>query len=435
MIGRRSRGGLVACLAVSCSLVVASCSLGDSTSESEADRTIVIFGPYRGVEADRFVSTFQDFVDDTGITVRYTGSNDFVTDLVSRVDNSAQTPDIAVIPQPGLVEQLVTAGSAFPIASETSQQLEDSFDADVADTVRFDGTDNGVPFRRTLKSVVWYRPDVFEAEGWKVPQTLDELETLSERIVESEREIAPWCFSMSAGDSTGWAATDWVEDIVVRRAGEDVYRQWADGEIGFGDPRIEAAFEEFHRLVLGTDRVAGGLTAVVSTPVQETWRPLLDAEPGCAMYRQADFALDWMPDVEVGPNGDIDWFVLPGAEGPEAPLLIGGDTIVALDDRTDVADLLDFYAGTTAGLPWVEQGGFLSAESTIAPGAYPEVERGFIETLDEAEVQVFDASDQMPPAIGSSLLWEQISAWVTGAIDYGELADTVDTARRALDDV
>ncbi len=412
--------------------VSALCAVGCAADEDNADgEAIVVFGPHHGAEADRLVDSLEEYAENTGVEVRYTGSTDFVMDLHGRID-SADAPDIAFVAQPGLVAQLVDDGSIFPLDEATSRQLVDNYDADVREIAEFDGVDYAVPFRRILKSVVWFRRDVFEAEGWEVPTTLDELEALSDTIAGSDRAIAPWCFSISAGSATGWAATDWVEDLVVRRQGHDFYDEWTAGTVEFADPAIEAAFVEFRDLVLRPGRVAGGIVDVVSKRANRAWEPLLESEPGCAMYRQADFALGWMPSsTQVGPDESLDWFVLPGALSGAAPLVIGGDLIVQFDDRPEVNGLMNFLAAADAGTPWAQAGGFLSAKSSIPEGVYPDVEQGFISVLETSPGQVFDASDQMHPDIGSGLLWSEITRWVSGAITYSEFAETIDAARRA----
>ncbi|MFT6290228.1 MAG: alpha-glucoside transport system substrate-binding protein [Ilumatobacter sp.] len=406
-------------------------------ADGDGGDPIVVFGPYRNAEADRLVESLEEYAALAGVEVRYTGSTDFVTDLTRRI-NSADAPDVALVPQPGLVNQLVDDESIFPLDDATRQQLVDNYNSDVLEIAEFDGVEYAVPFRRTMKSVVWFRRDVFETEGWALPTTLDELEALSAMIADGERDIAPWCFSISAGDATGWAATDWVEDLVVRRQGKAVYDQWTDGTVEFVDPAIEASFSEFRDLVLKPGRAAGGLVEVVSRRVDRAWEPLLRGEPGCAMYRQADFAIGWMPSgTKIGPGESLDWFVLPGVESGAAPLVIGGDEIVQFDDRSEVNDLMAFLASADAGTPWASSGGFLSAKSSITAEVYPDVEGGFVKALATSPVQVFDASDQMLPEIGSGLLWVEITKWVSGAITYAEFAETIDTARRqrALEDI
>lgn len=406
------------------------CAVGCATSDKDADvETIVVFGPYRGAEADRLIESLEEYPSSDRIEIRYTGSTNFVSDLNRRI-GSADAPDIALIPQPGLVTQLIDDESIVPLDAATSGQLIDNYADDVRELAEFEGVDYAVPFRRTLKSVVWFRRDVFEAEGWVQPTTLDELEALSETIAGSNRAIAPWCFAISAGDATGWAATDWVEDLVLRRHGPDIYDQWAAGTVEFADPAVSAAFDEFRQLVLEPGRVSGGVVEAMSQRVDRAWEPLLENEPGCAMYRQADFAIGWMPGgTQVGPDESLDWFLLPGVVAGSPPLVIGGDEIVQFNNRPEVNELMKFLASADAGSPWTRSGGFLSAKSSISEDEYPTVEKGFIAALATSQVQVFDASDQMHPDVGSGLLWAEITKWMSGAISYSELAETIDTAR------
>jgi alpha-glucoside transport system substrate-binding protein len=426
--GRIRRCRTLGAFGVASMLCAVGCAAGDTNVEGE---TIVVFGPYRGVEADRLVDSLQEYSAKAGVVIRYTGSTDFVSDLNRRID-SADAPDIALVPQPGLVTQLIDDELIVPLDTETSAQLVDNYGADVRAIANFGGLDYAVPFRRTLKSVVWFRRDVFEAEGWVLPATLDELEELSATIAGSDRAIAPWCFALSAGDATGWAATDWVEDLVLRRQGPELYDDWAAGAVEFADPAIAAAFAEFRELVLQPGRVAGGVVDVISQRVDKAWEPLLENEPGCAMYRQADFAISWMPGgTDVGPDESLDWFLLPGVASGSTPRVIGGDEFVQFNDRLEVAGLMNFLASADAGTPWARAGGFLSAKSSISADEYPDVEKEFVELLGSSEIQVFDASDQMPPDIGSGLLWAEITKWVGGAISYNQFAETIDTARSA----
>ncbi len=415
---------LLCCAAAGC--------VGAGTPEELPESTIEIFGPYRGVEADRFVETLQPFVESSGVGVRYIGSVDFVDDLERRAGEENDPPDVAVVPQPGLIRQLAEDRRIAQLDRATADAIAANYPGAVARFAKIDGKLYAVPFRLVVKSLVWYRPDVFADHGWTPPRTLDELERLVDRI-QSGTGIAPWCFSMAAGSATGWTATDWVEDLVLRGAGIERYRQWATGKLGFADPAIESAFEEFRALVLAPGRVAGGLAAVAATPVSEAVAPLFDDPPGCALYKQADFATAWMPSgTTIGPDGDVDWFMLPGATDESPPALIGGDQIVQFNREPKVDALMAYLAGPTAGASWARQGGFLSPKSSIPASSYPEdYLRALVAALGRAPALAFDASDQMPPDIGSGLLWRRITQWVSGVLDYATFAALIDAARNA----
>jgi len=182
--------------------------------------------------------------------------------------------------------------------------------------------------------------------------------------------------------------------------------------------------------VLANGRVYGGLADVVETPVEEAGLPLFDDPPGCVLYKQADFAVGWMPNgTTVGSDGDVNWFVLPGVTAAPPPLLLGGDQIVQFRRNPDVDALMAYLAGPTAGESWVREGGFISPKVSIPASAYPEqYVKALARALAETPALGFDASDQMPPAVGSGVLWTSITSWVAGVEDYDTFANRVDAA-------
>jgi alpha-glucoside transport system substrate-binding protein len=406
----------------------AGCGGGDRAA-APAD-AIEIFGPYRGAEADRLVEILQPWSERTGKAVRYIGSLDFVSDLRRRVEESGDPPDIAIIPQPGLIRGFAQEGQLVPVPDRTLAAVRENYSAEAARLGQLEGEQYAVPFRLTVKSLVWYRPALFRQRGWTVPRTSAELGRLVRAAAGAG--LAPWCFSMASGSATGWPATDWVEDLVLRSEGPDRYRRWATGAIPFSDPAIARAFDRFRTLVLDPGQVAGGIEAVAQTLVAEAWEPLLADPPGCALYKQADFAADWMPaDTTFGPRGDVDWFVLPGDDAGLPPVLVGGDQLVQFDRDPDVDDLMTYLAGPTAGASWVARGGFVSPKRTIGLDVYPPGNpRNVAELIAQRPQLAFDASDQMPPDVGSGLLWSGIADWVAGAVTYEELARSVDRALR-----
>lgn len=394
-----------------------------------AEPAIEIFGPYRGTEADRFVESLRPFLRESGLRVRYVGSVDFVEDLRRRVTEDNDPPDLAVVPQPGLVRQLAAEHRIVAPGRDVAAAVAADYPPETAAFGLVDGTLFAVPYRLTVKSLVWYRPDVFARHGWQRPRTLGELEALSARIA-SGSELRPWCFGMAAGSATGWAATDWVEDLVVRTAGPAVYRRWAAGSVPFRNPEIASAFARFRSLVLAPGRVAGGLAAVVQTPVEDALRPLFVDPPRCAMVKQADFAAAWLPDgTTIGAEGDVSWFPLPGATAADLPIVVGGDQVVQFRRDADVDALLAYLAGPDAGITWARRGGFVSPKSSIPEDAYPVgFHQGLVDALGSASAILFDASDRMPPDVGSGLVWSGITRWVAGVDDYATFARQTDDA-------
>ncbi|WP_420452198.1 ABC transporter substrate-binding protein [Ilumatobacter sp.] len=399
------------------------------SDEGAGDGSIEVFGPWLGADADAFADSVEGFVERTGIEVRYTGSLDVVSDLRGRLDGALAPPDVAVIPQAGFVDDLA------------AQEAIVAFSDDVATAVRADFPDSTLevddagelrafPYRTVVKSLVWHRPDLFAQRGWSVPRSLDELTALVE-LVETSSDLAPWCFGVSSGDDTGWPATDWVEDLVVRRAGAEVYDEWRRGERGFSDPAIRSAHEEFADLVLSGGRSAGGATRVLGTELGSIPGPLLDDEPGCAMFKQASFATVWFDDdVEIGPDGDVDVFVLPGVDpDAPAPIIVGNDSVVQFVDADAVDRLVAYLASPEGAAAWARRGGYLSSRSSIDVDRYHQPEdRRLARLLAQRRTMRPDASDGFASSYRDEVL-ERTTAWIAGAIELDELVADLDGAR------
>ena len=391
------------------------------------DSTVTVFGPYVGTDADRFAEVIADFESATGIDVAYTGSVDFVSDLRQRAVGN-QRPDVAIVPQPGVVDTLVENEVLAPLEPATVQAVRAGFGGTALEAtpwnLRF-----AVPYRSNVKSLVWYRPDVFAANGWEVPRTLDELNSLVDDI-DAGDTMAPWCFSVFAGSSTGWPATDWIEDLVLRRAGADVYEQWAQGELSWQAPEIRDAFREFRELVVDNERSAGGLRAVLQTEVSSAGDPLFADTPGCAMYKQASFAEDWFPDgTTVGPDAEVDYFVLPSGAGDETGLVTAGDAAIAFADRPNVNRFMAFLASADGGRAWADDGGFISRRTDVdLDEYYDDADAGVASLLQAQTTARFDASDMLPADIGSDLLWRQVTDWLNGSLILDDLLASLDEA-------
>jgi len=391
------------------------------------DSTVTVFGPYTGTEADRFAEAIDDFEQSTGIEVAYTGSLDFVSDLRQRAIGN-QRPDVAIVPQPGVVDALIDSGTLAPLDAETAETVSEAFDDAALEAtpwnLRFT-----VPYRSNVKSLVWFRPEVFTANAWTEPRTLEELYALVDDI-EDEGSMSPWCFSVFAGSATGWPATDWIEDLVLRRSGAEVYEQWAKGEFSWTRPEIREAFREFRELVVDGSRSAGGLRAVLQTEVSTTSTPLFADSPGCAMYKQASFAEDWFPaDTTIGPDADVDYFALPSTSADAIDLVTAGDAAVAFDDRPNIHRFMAFLASADGGRAWADDGGFVSRRTDVdVDEYYTDVDAGVVELLQTGATTRFDASDTLPAEVGSDLLWQQITSWIDGSLTLDDLLVSIDEA-------
>ncbi len=404
-------------LAAAVALLAAACT----QSPAPTDDTLIVevFGPYRGEDAVRFAATVAPFEEETGIDVRYVGTGSFVDDIQRRVAD-IDYPDVALLPQPALLRDMAKHGALVPVTSDVATR----FVAEVPGAVigESGGVLYGVWFRASAKSLVWYRPDVFADRGYAVPDTWDQLIELGE--VMKTDGVAPWCLSMESFGSTGWVGTDWIEDIVLREQGVDVFDEWVIGDVLFSSAEITQAFDTFGSILHEQGLVLGGTNRILNVPWQQAANPMFDSEPGCMMQKQASF---WSPDPDLGAvfGENLDFFILPGLTTAPQPLLVSGDIAAAFNDRPEVAALIEFLASADAGVGWAARGGFTSPHPDFDASAYVfDVDRRVGEAIRDAPNLRFDGSDLMPSVVGTDAFWDGIRDFVrTGTFPATEIDD------------
>ncbi|MFI5915262.1 ABC transporter substrate-binding protein [Dactylosporangium sp. NPDC051541] len=379
--------------------------------------TITVRSSIRDVEADKLVQAWDAFESCTGITIDYTGRADFEKTLP--VDAAAgHGPDVALFPQPGLLALLARAGRLKPAAKTVAESVGRNYPPDWQRYGTVDGELYGTPIDGNVKSLVWYSPKYFDEHGYTVPQTWAELTALSDRIAATG--IKPWCAGIESGGSTGWPATDWLEDTLLRTAGPAVYDQWVEHRIPFDDPRVVAALDRAGGILRNPKYVNGGLggvDSVATTAYQEAGLPILLHE--CALHRQASFYTSYWPaNAAIDPGGDLYAFYLPPVD-PAAgrPILGAGVFAGAFTDRPEV-EAFSLYLSTpafadsrarTAGIVSPNKG----LDQNLLTTPIEKLEAALL--ADPGVTFRFDGSDQMPPAVGAGTFWSGMTDWIKGA--------------------
>ena len=396
--------------------------------EAEPEQ-LTIYGPYVGVEADLFGQVITSFEEETGIHVSYVGSSSFQSDFEQRV-TTADLPDITILPQIALLAPLLDEGLLAGMGEETSAEIAETVGPEWTALVSIGGGIYGVPYRFVVKSLVWYRADMFAENGYAVPETIAELKALSRTMIGDG--YAPWCAGMDSAGSTGWWATDWVEDLVARRA-PDLYYSWASLETPFTDGSIVSAMREFQEILTSDGAVDGGRRAILNVRVEDAITPMFDEEPGCLMHKQASFQPVWLPsDVSFG-DGDLDIFALPGVAAGPPPLVISGEIAVATSENPINERFFRYLLGDEAFEPWRSVGGSLVARVEPSDGGVPNSLDARLETMvSEAPGVYFDASDAMPHAIGTDAFFSAMVDLVAGS-SASEVARSLQNQVQALE--
>ena len=270
-----------------------------------------------------------------------------------------------------------------------------------------------------VKGLVWYPVPEFQAAGYTIPRSWDDLLALGDDLRASGQ--TPWCFGWQSGEESGWPGTDWIENLVLAEAGPDAYDDWTFHRTPFDSPAVRKAFRRLDQILFEEGSVRGGPEGAGTIWFDQAPLPLVDEPPGCWLHLQASFAAVFLPDGSVGKTTDV--FPFPSVGG-EDPMLIGaGDMITAFSDRPEVRELVRFLLSPDYGAEMVETGEILSPNRHFDHRNYLPFMRLRAEALHAAlaaDTFRFDASDLMPPEVGSRAFFDAMMTYVAegpGSLD------------------
>ena len=396
-------------------------------------QSLTIFGPWRGDDQVLAESVLAYFSAATGVTVNYSSSENYEQQIV--IDTEAGSPpDIAILPQPGLIADLVKKGFVTPLGDDTKAWLAENYAAGdswvgLGSYAGPDGTKAlyAFPYKIDVKSLVWYSPENFEDAGYVVPQTMEELKALTDQIVADGG--TPWCIGLGSGGATGWPATDWVEDMMLRTQSPDIYDKWVSNELPFNSPEVVAAIDEFGYFARNDAYVAGGVAAVSATDFRDSPKGLFSSPPQCYMHKQASFIPSFFPDgTVVGQDADFFYFPAYAEKNLGKPVLGAGTLAFMTKDTPAARAYIEFLKTPIAHEVWMAQSGFLTPMKGVNADLYGDATlKKMGEILLNSTTFRFDASDLMPGAVGAGSFW-------TGMVDYTggksaqEVADAIEAS-------
>ena len=208
---------------------------GGSTTQAQnlKGQKIEVAAVWTGAEQQNFQQVLNGFSQKTGATVTYTPTGDNVsTYLGSKLEGGAP-PDVAMLPQQGVLVQFADQGSLKKVNSDVQAAVDANFAPIWKNLASVDGTLYGVYYKVANKSTVWYRPQAFQDAGISdPPKTWDEFVQDAKTL--SDSGVTP----VSVGGADGWTLTDWFENVYLSQAGPDKYDQLSKHEIPWTDPSV-----------------------------------------------------------------------------------------------------------------------------------------------------------------------------------------------------
>jgi DNA-binding SARP family transcriptional activator/ABC-type glycerol-3-phosphate transport system substrate-binding protein len=362
---------------------------------------------------------FNDLTDRTGIEVRLVGNPTF-QDYVAESLEAGDPPDIAVVPQPGVVRDFARDGHLIDLGTyvdidrlrrdQSPYLVSLGTVADDGSWPSSDGATYGAFVQLNLKSMIWYPEPELRAEGYPIPATWDELIALSDRLVRDGR--TPWCLGWESGGASGWPGTDWIEHLLLMDAGPDLYDAWTFHRIPFDSASVRGAFERLGRILFTDGYVADG--AVLGSWAGAQLPMVRSDPPGCWLHQFPTFATHAVSEDSAGVTTDA--FAFPTSGGRSRAVMGAGNMMVVFSDRPEVRAVVKYMLGPNYGTALVESTSFISANRRFDVANYEPFERrqaGLINAALADDAFRFDASDLMPPPVGNGLFWDAMMTYAT----------------------
>ncbi len=379
-------------------MALAACS-NSSSSSAGAGNEVTVIGTWAGDEQKAFLSMVAPWEQQTGNKVKYTGTRDINTVLTTGVA-SGVLPDLAGLPGPGQMAEYAKSGALKPLDSVLDVN---TYTSETAPTLTAlgkgqDGKTYGVFIKAAVKGLIWYNPSVHDYSS-APPKTWDDLKSQAE--ANKDGAAAVWCLGLGSGAASGWPGTDWIEDIVLRQSGADVYNSWWAGKTKWTDPAIKQAFQTYLNDVVAN--IADPTAAVDPTKdFSLAGDPLFANPPGCVVFHQASFITGLGAFKDKTAEKDYNFFPFPDINSQYAGALEGAGDLFGMFHDTDAAKSLMKYLVTAPAQDiWVKAGGALSANKNAKD--YPDnISKRSADLLTNAKIFVFDASDLMPQAMNNA---------------------------------
>ncbi len=378
------------------------------------------------------VSTFENFQEQTGITVNLVPPGD-QSGLVVKIESNT-VEDIVDITNPGFLATYAGTGKIVDLNDVINQDwLKQNYAQDFLDITTVDGPNGkilgGIFTYINFKSAVWYPKDDWDEAGYEIPATWDEMIQLMDEIVADGD--APWCIGIESGGATGWPATDWIEDIMLRTTSPANYDAWTRGELPFTSPEVRRAFEILTDIWFNDQYVYGGRQAIASTNFLDAPNPMFQEPPRCWLHRQANFITIQSfeknnPGVQSGV--DYDFFYLPPIDQQYGkPVLYAGDFFTMFNDRPEVRAVLQYTTTYDWIQPWIQAGGepISPLKSSDVSDYTTDVYRKMAETILAADTVRFDGSDLMPAEVGAGSFWKGVTDYVSGSANLDQALETM----------
>jgi len=391
--------------ASSASALLAACGGTSNSNPTQKVSTLDVVGTWSGDEQTAFNKVKAPFESQNGVKVNFESTRDVSAILTTRI-KANNPPDLAILPNPGAMQQYAQQGALKDISSFVDMdQLKKDYSQSWIDLGSYNNTLYAIFYKAANKGTIWYNPKQFQQDKYETPHTWDEMISLSDKIAQSGKY--PWSIGVENGPASGWPAADWVAQIFLNQSGPDLYDQWVAHKIPWTHNSIKQAFQTFGQIVGGKHYVNGAPQSVLATDFQTSTYAPYNKPPTAYMCYLGDFAEGFISSQfkSLQPGTDFNFFDFPQINSQYSGSITGGaDVIVAFKDNATIRSFVKYLATAQAQTIWVKLGGFTSPNKSVDLNAYPnEVAKASAQQLTAASTFRYGAGDLMPPAVQTAM--------------------------------
>jgi alpha-glucoside transport system substrate-binding protein len=353
-----------------------------------------VVGIVGSMEEPHLTAVLDDFTNQTGFLTTYEKKADLSNFLLGCA-TAGNCPDVAIIPNIGVMKQLVDDGMIQPL-----DPIIPDFDTYYAATWRALGSAKGVlyglPLAASSKSMVWFGPQNISTIALNTPDTWTDLLGLADQLVTAGD--TPFAIGAESGAASGWPLTDIFENILVRVAGPQAHRKLVSRELPWTDPLVHEAMQRFTDVVGEDDYLVGGQAGPLTINFMDALNMVLGEPPEASMY----FGATWAGSViapGLDPLIDYDYFEFPQIDPQWGKPIVGGaDLVILFNNKPEAQALLNYLATPAAAEILIA-----NAEGLVSPNqgvdlalyANPITEK-VAQQISNAENFLYDLDDQLP---------------------------------------
>jgi len=403
--------------------------VGDEETDPNDDGSLEVVAVWTGGEQQVFQEILNAFADESGIEASYEASDDLGSFIGAQIEGGSP-PDVAMVPQPGLIQELVDQDALQPIGDDARANLEEHYAPIWSELGTFNDELYAIYFKVASKSTWWYNVNALQQTGVQPPEAWGDM-------IEAARTTSqaglPW-YAIGAGDA--WPLTDLFENVYLHTAGPDSYDQLAAHEIKWTDQSVIEALSTMGEL-FADDFMPGGRRRMLQTGFADSVPMAFSDPPETATVYEGDFVAGVINSETSAAIGETaDFFEFPSVDGGEG-VVGGGDGAVLLTDNPAAQEFVAFLASPEAAQIWAGRGGFISPNQSVDIGTYPdETSQRIAEHVTGAEVFRFDLSDQQPAEFGATSgrgMWQRMQEFFENPDDPQEAARNLEAdAARAF---